>query len=171
MSASIVALPAFHDLKKHNAHPGGVSDGGVVCIGETLTTQGVEIAPPPGLALGGFSLPASGVEVQAVNIPVLPVLNFDPDNDAYFDAYIVFEDGSMASVVPADLKPQLMALKNDGSEFGGVGGLPLSGLIITYPNKLLVKLVSYGGYALPTKRVLLKGCLLEYDKPRDLNGS
>jgi hypothetical protein len=170
MSASIVALPAFHDLKKHNAHPGGFSDGGVVCISETLTTQGVEIAPSPGIALGGFSLPGSGFEQLApANVPVLPVLNFDPDNDAYFDALFVFEDGSMASILPNGYNN--MAPKNDGSSLGGVGFVLLAGSIITYPNKLLVKLVSYGGYALPAKRVLLKGCLLEYDKPRDLNGS
>jgi hypothetical protein len=44
----------------------------------------------------------------------------------------------------------------------------MGGLVVTHPNKLLVKLVSYGGYALPTKRVLLKATLVEYDKPRDL---
>ena len=162
MSSPITVFPAFHDLKKKVAHEGGFSDGGVVCISKTLTPAGIDIAPAKGTALGGFSLPhGTGQVPEGIDTnPCALVMNFDPINPATVETYIVFEDGSTflldSSTVPA----------------AGVLPLPVFGTIITYPNKLRIKLgTPQSGYTMPTKRVLLKGSLVEYDKPADLDAA
>jgi hypothetical protein len=91
-------------------------------------------------------------------------MNFDPNTPVDVEAYLVFEDGSQYKVgafpVPANTP-------------AGAGVLPYPwlGLILTHPNKARFKLVAASGYSLPTRRVLLKAVLLEYDKPADLEAA
>jgi len=162
MSAPVTVFPSFHDLKKSVAHEGGFSDGGVVCISATLTSSGVEIAPRAGTALSGYSTPAGDAALIDTNASAL-VMNFDPVNPAVVEAYVIFEDGTSALLQTFIVPPNTPA---------GMGTfpLPLFGTIITYPNKLRLKLgPAPVSFALPTQRVLLKAVAVEFDKPADLD--
>lgn len=159
MSSPVTAFPAFLDLKKKVAHEGGFSDGGVVCISKTLTTAGIEIAPTPGTALGGFSTPAGAANPPTwidANASAMVVNN--NSETVGMEASVVFEDGSSAVLETYDIPP-------------GISPIPLFGLIMTYPNKMRLKLVPYGTAPLPTKRVLFKAALVEFDKPADLEAA
>lgn len=161
MSAPLIAFPAFHDLKMRNSKGGGISDGGVVCISQPLSASPYYLQPRPGTALRAFSTRTGMGEFPLDNNVSLCFMNFDPDTPVDVEMNWVFEDGSSLffrkETVPAHTSPEV-----------GVIGIPWLGIILTYPNKIGLKLVSSSGYALPTKRVLFKACLLELDKPGDL---
>lgn len=153
MSAPVTAFASFKDLKKNVAFEGGFSDGGVECFSLTLTTAGVDVAPRPGTSFGGFSMPNAESEVENY---CFTAFNFDDSSSVKVKYSIVGADGSVF----------------DGPEFtvgaGGYVGIPLEGFVVSHPSKLRFKLVADGSTPLPTKRVLLKGTVLVYDKPSDL---
>jgi hypothetical protein len=156
------ALSSFLDLKKHNSKGGGISDGGVVCISRSLSSTPIDIEPLPGTALGGFSNNANPAADLPSNLNwCILVTNFDPDTPVEVEARYVFKDGSSAVLNQVPIP----ANSPDGA---GMVAFPLIGSIITHPNKMRFKLVASSGYSLPTRRVLLKACLIEYDKPGDL---
>jgi hypothetical protein len=161
MSAPVVAFPAFHDLKMKVAHEGGFSDGGILCISETLTPSGVDLAPRKGTAVSGFSLPSGDVPLADVN-PSALVMNFDPVNPVEVQMSVVFEDGSSALLQTVTVPPNT-------PPGAGVLPLPLLGTILTYPNKLRFKTATVTSFQPPTNRVLLKACMVEFDKPADLD--
>lgn len=158
MSAPVTAFPSFHDLKKRNAHSGGFSDGGVLCISQPLSSSPVDLAPVPGTCLGGFSVPA-GAGILSDSDACALIMNFDLDDPVIVEVYMVHEDGSTKKLYEYDVAAN------------SVEPAPLAGLVLTYPNKLRYKLVASSGYSLPTGRVLLKAALVEYDKPRDLEAA
>jgi hypothetical protein len=161
MSAPVTSFPSFHDLKKKVAFEGGFSDGGVLCISETLTPSGVDLAPRAGTAVSGFTSRASDVQLQDTNASAL-VMNFDPVNPVNVEVSVVFEDGSVAPLQTVTVPPNT-------PPGAGVMPLPLFGVILTYPNKLRLKTSAVTSFQPPTRRVLLKACMVEFDKPADLD--
>lgn len=158
MSAPVTAFASFKDLKKNVAFEGGFSDGGVECFSLTLTTAGVDIAPRPGTSFGGFSMLN---EEGAPWNPNFIAFNFDQSSSVLVQTQIVTADGTVLDGPTSPAVPAAVPAE-------GYSGIPLQGLIVSHPNKLRFKLVADGTTPLPTKRVLLKGTVLVYDKPSDL---
>jgi hypothetical protein len=152
MASDIFAVPSFNDLKLKEAGQGGFSDGGIVSESVALMEVGgnpntVEIAPPPGVVLGGVRLDFSEDPAGVC------VANFDA-NPVSINEYFVTEDGTEVLTQPSTVAGQAV---NAVSAFFEGGGF------LQYPNKLRYKIDKSN----PTQRVLLKYTLMLFDRPAD----
>lgn len=163
--SNLSVFPTFQDLKIKKAGKGGFSDGGVVNRSDTLTVSApVVLAPPPGVNWGGVTLNnpqrVSGVPGGVTG------WNFDATVDCAISEYLVFEDGSemlVDTAVVLDVNTGNTSHAHVSPFFGANG-------ILSYPNKLKYVLSANGsgtGHGIPTARVLIKSCLVEYDQPSD----
>lgn len=153
MSSVISIFNVFTDLKKKSSKGGGFSDGGIVSGSVTLkVSTPVTIAPPKGLNWGGLALNPYGSSTSGPWAPGgVTVVNFDT-NQVTVEEYIVLEDGTEVLVGSKAVS---------GEDHSGVSRAFATGFILSNPNKLRYKLVANPA---PTKRVLLKYALVEYDQ-------
>jgi hypothetical protein len=163
---SILVVPAFNDIKRKAAGRGGISDGGVHSERVTLTAQGVYLAPPKGVAYGGFN--AAGNPLNAASVQAI---NFDPAIACRVEEYFVQEDGTQRLVgVATDVGANASTTVPSDNETAVQACSPFlkNGGILAYPHKLLYKLaLGYGEDTLPTGRVLLHLDVVEFDLPKD----
>lgn len=142
MANDVRAFVSFHDLKKKRGLGGGLSDGGLANVRESLTLQSVLIGPPPGKAWQGTP------EVTELEGGAY-IFNFDAV-PANIEWSIVLEDGS-------ELFPQTLVVAP-----GAVEPVEVS-QVLTYPMQLKFRTLEAH-----TKRVLLAVLFTEFDVPSDL---
>lgn len=161
---TFLAVPAFNDLKVKSSKGGGFSDGGVRCERLTLTSQGVEVGPPPGVAYGGFNAAGNPLNANSVQ-----AINFDTTTSVTVEEYFVREDGSALLTGSTPVGPNASTTNPALNESAVQSCSPFlnNGGILAFPNKLRYKLVAYGQLSLPTARVLLHFDTVEFDLPKD----
>jgi hypothetical protein len=153
MSSLISIFNTFQDLKLKSSGGGGLSDGGIICRSQTLSTSSpVVIEPPKGVNWGG-SLAPYGISALLPGGVIL--LNFDATAEAFWEEYMVLEDGSEVFLETGSVV---------AGAHSGIGVYFQNGGVLNNPNKLKYKLVQNGTMPLPTKRILLKYALVEYDQ-------
>jgi hypothetical protein len=142
------AIVSFHDLKKKRGNGGGLSDGGLFAVRESLSTQGVLFGPPPGKAWE-FLPQADEAELGFY------VFNFDTVTAANFEVYFVLEDGTEFLGMPAagGATPLVPAGTVEPFEFS---------FLLAHPMKLRVKLLESH-----PKRVLFAALATEFDLPKE----
>lgn len=138
---NVRAVVSFHDLKKKRGNGGGLSDGGLISIRHSLSTQDVFVSPPPGKAWG-FTPTVQEAE-QGFHI-----FNFD-SLTANVEIYEVLEDGTEF------LLGTLAILTNTVQAFE-------TPYILAHPQQLRVKLNESH-----QKRVLLAALATEFDLPKE----
>jgi hypothetical protein len=156
MSSQISIFNTFQDLKLKGSDGGGLSDGGIVSKSQTLKTGApVTIAPPKGVNWGPLNIApyqqGGGNQTPGGAI----IVNFDLTATANVEEYLVLEDGSEVLINTRAQPPESAGPAGDFFLFGG---------IVNHPNKIRYKLVQSGINPLPTKRVLIKYALVEYDQ-------
>lgn len=153
MANSIKVFNSFSDLKVKVAGGGGFSDGGVVCGSTPITSSTVvEIAPPKGINWGGLSLVPYSLNRAAGGVIAV---NFDTVNDVTIKEYLVLEDGT--EVETGDVTVTAGSIVSVTSFFAAGG-------VLNNPNKLRYKASAVEKGVFPTKRVLIKHTLVEFDQ-------
>jgi hypothetical protein len=153
MSSQISIFNTFQDLKLKGSGGGGLSDGGIVNRCQTLKVGSpVTIAPPKGVNWGPLSIGPYGYSPAPGGAFLV---NFDQTANAYWEEYLVLEDGSEVLLDSSFVGPAIHK---------AVGVFFINGGIVNNPNKIRYKLVQNGMNPLPKKRVLLKYALVEYDQ-------
>lgn len=136
------AVVGFHDLKAKRGKGGGLSDGGLISVRQSLSTQSVQVGPPPGKAWQ-FAPIAQEAEMGVF------VFNFDAA-PANVELSMLLEDGITevpmgTTAVAAGTAAALQVLVQ-----------------LAYPQQLRVKLSESH-----TSRVLLAGLATEFDLPKE----
>ncbi len=143
MLSDVRAVISFHDAKKKRNGGGGLSDGGLAQVRQSLSTQSVLIGPSKGKAWQ--AVPGSAEEAEMG----LFVVNFD-SVDAHVEIFLVLEDE--VTEIP-------QAIETVADLTAGPIELPT---MLAYPMKLRVKLSEAH-----TDRVLLAGMFTEFDLPKE----
>lgn len=145
----------FFDAK-HKPKPqggGGLSDGNVVAVRETVTSQGVEVGPPPGKAWRPLPLPTE----NGTGFISLGHFGLVGDVVAQVRTSLVLPDSSARLFGAVNIDPQTINPGADGELFFAIGSL------IPHPFKIRYSLDAPA----PVGRVLLLGAYVEYDLPKD----
>lgn len=146
---------SFYDAK-HKPKPqggGGLSDGNVVAVRETLSSQDVDVGPPPGKAWRPIPLPTS-LGAGFCNVGHFGQIG---DVPALIRTSLVLPDGSARLFGVATNSPQTIDTTVDAELFFAFLSL------IPHPFKLRYSLDA----PTPAGRVMLLGAFVEYDMPKD----
>lgn len=169
-SDATVFLPTT-DLKRKPkpSGGGGASDGNVITVRGTVTSQGLLIGPPPGRAWGGVS-PGASLGINAPFSVKLAHFGAETDEPVNVKEYIVTPDGT--EYFSSDFQSFGLGLDYlEPQSFGALGFPFVLGGYLAYPNKWLLKLdpavVDGSPVALPQGRIQLLATLQEFDLPAD----
>ena len=144
---------------------GGLSDGNVVTVRATITSQGVEVGPPPGKAWAGLLVPGFGVRFST-KIGHFGALS---DSPADVEEYLIDVDGNEYFIEKVSNNPFGIFPQVDPQMFKGCGGslFCIGGGFLAYPNKWKLKLVPFERNPLPQGRIQLLATFQEFDLPKD----
>jgi hypothetical protein len=136
------AVVGFHDLKAKRGGRGGLSDGGLTAVRQSLSTQSFQVGPPPGKAWQ-FAPAAQEAEMGVF------AFNFDA-NTANVELSLLLEDG--VTEIP---------MGTTAVASSAVEALQLL-VQLAYPQQLCVKLSEAH-----TGRVLFAALATEFDLPKE----